>query len=87
MHFNTQLQFLGLSAPQQMKDGGVLYKVSFYDPNAAAPLTLNMMGNREDMVNFLSSCKFGAFLDCNFALTAKDNLYRLSLVACQLAGK
>ena len=73
MHFNTQLQFLGLSAPQQMKDGGVLYKASFYDPNAAAPLTLNMM--------------FGAFLDCNFALTAKDNLYRLSLVACQLAGK
>lgn len=87
MHFNTQLQFLGISAPQQMKDGGQLFKVSFFDPNSAAPLSLNMMDNRKETLDFLASCKFGVFLDCNFALTAKDNLYRLSLVSCQLAGK
>ena len=87
MHFNTQLQFLGISAPTELKDGTKFYKVSFFDPNAAAPLTLNFMGNREVDLKFLSSCKFGAFLDCNFALSPKDNLYRLTLVSCQLAGK
>ena len=87
MHFNSQLQFLGVSAPTELKDGSKLYKVSFYDPNAAAPVTLNMMDNRKETLDFLVSCKFGAFLDCNFSLVAKDNLYRLSLVSCQFAGK
>lgn len=87
MHFNTQLQFLGISAPTVLKDGTEFYKVSFFDPNAASPVVLNMMGNRKEDLDALKACKFGSFLDCNFALAPKDNLYRLTLVSFQVAGK
>lgn len=87
MHIQLKLQYLGQAEPVRMKDGSTLYKVSFFDAGAGAPVTLNVMDSREDILSVLRGCKFGTVLDCRFSLTPKDNLYRLSLVFCEVAGK
>lgn len=86
MNFNAQLLYLG-AQENSLKDGTKFYKVSFFDVNAAAPVTLNVMADRGDVLQELTSCQFGSILDCNFSLVAKDNLYRLVLVSCARAGK
>lgn len=86
MNFNAQLRYLG-AQENSLKDGTKFYKVSFFDVNAAAPVTLNVMADRGDVLQELTSCQFGSILDCNFSLVAKDNLYRLVLVSCAKAGK
>lgn len=86
MHFNRRLSYLG-AQENVLKDGTKFYKVSMFDVEAAQSVTLNVMGDRADVMAELRSCQFGAQLDCNFALLPKDNLYRLSLVSCSKVGK
>lgn len=86
MNFGAKLFYLG-AKENTMKDGTTFYKVSFFDQNAAASVTLNVMADRKEVLSELASCQFGATLDCNFSLVAKDNLYRLVLVSCAKAGK
>ncbi len=86
MNFSAKLSYLG-AQENMMKDGTTFFKVSFFDQNAAAPVTLNVMADRKEVLTELSSCQFGTVLDCNFSLVAKDNLYRLVLVSCAKAGK
>ncbi len=84
MNFSAFLMYLGAQS-NQLKDGTIFYKVSFFDPTAGAPVQLNVMESRQDLVTLLSSFKFGTACNCNFQLVAKDNLYRLVLVSCEPA--
>lgn len=86
MNFNVTLRYLG-AQENTMKDGTKFYKVSFFDLNGAAPVQLNVMADREEVLKELNGCQFGTVLDCNFSLVAKDNLYRLVLVTCTKSGK
>lgn len=86
MNFNATLRYLG-AQENTMKDGTKFYKVSFFDLNAAAPVQLNIMADREEVLKELNGCQFGAVLECNFSLLARDNLYRLVLVSCTKGGK
>ena len=86
MNFNATLSYLG-AQQNKLKDGTVFYKVSFFDINAGTPVQLNIMSDRREVLQLLSSCKFGEMLSCNFSLLPKDNLYRLVLVSCEKAGK
>lgn len=86
MNFNAILSYLG-AQQNKLKDGTVFYKVSFFDINAGTPVQLNIMSDRGEVLQLLSSCKFGEMLSCNFSLLPKDNLYRLVLVSCEKAGK
>lgn len=86
MNFNATLSYLG-AQQNKLKDGTVFYKVSFFDINAGTPVQLNIMSDRGEVLQLLSSCKFGEMLSCNFSLLPKDNLYRLLLVSCEKAGK
>lgn len=86
MNFNATLSYLG-AQENTLKDGTKFYKVSFFDVNAAAPVQLNIMADRGEVLTLLASCQFGQALHCNFSLMPKDNLYRLVLVSCEKAGK
>lgn len=86
MTFDKVLSYLGISE-MTFKDGSRLYKLSFFDQGGGQPVQVNVAGNREDLLRFFSSAKFGQSLLCHFALAQKDNLFRLSLVACDPAGK
>lgn len=86
MNFNATLSYLG-AQQNKLKDGTTFYKVSFYDRNSGSPVQLNIMGDREEVLQLLSGCKFGETLFCNFSLLPKDNLYRLVLVSCKKDGK
>jgi hypothetical protein len=86
MNFNATLSYLG-AQQNKLKDGTIFYKVSFFDINAGAPVQINIMSDRGEILQLLSGCKFGEMLSCNFSLLPKDNLYRLVLVTCEKAGK
>lgn len=86
MNFNATLSYLG-AQQNKLRDGTTFYKVSFFDINAGTPVQLNIMGDRGEVLELLSACKFGEMLFCNFSLLSKDNLYRLVLVSCEKVGK
>ena len=86
MNINVILSYLG-AQQNKLKDGTVYYKVSFFDLNAGTPVQLNIRGDRRDVLQLLSACKFGEMLSCDFALNPKDNLYRLVLVSAEKAVK
>lgn len=88
MHFDKQVQFLGIGTDtMKFKEGGELFKVSFFDPDSNAPVTMNIMDTRDDLLTFLSGLKFGTMLHINFALVPKDNLYKLQLITAEPVGK
>lgn len=86
MNFNATLSYLG-AQQNKLKDGTIFYKVSFFDINGGTPVQLNIMGDRADLLQQLSSCLFGEMFTCNFSLLPKDNLYRLVLVSCEKIPK
>lgn len=86
MNINVTLSYLG-AQQNKLKDGTVYYKVSFFDINAGTPVQLNIMGDRSEVLQLLSACKFGEMLSCNFVLHPKDNLYRLVLVSAEKVAK
>lgn len=79
MNFEKKLQYLGAQQNVISSDNSVFYKVSFFDPVAACPTTVNVMGNNTDVVSQLQSLEFGALVQVSFVLRPKDNLYRLGL--------
>ena len=87
MNFNAKLRYLGAQENIMKKDGVKFYKVSFFDVNAATTVVLNVMADRVEVLQELTTCEFGSVLDCNFSLVAKENLYRLVLVSCVKVGK
>ena len=88
MHFGKQLQFLGIGTDvMTFKEGGQCFKVSFFDPDSSAPVTMNIVDTRDDLLKVLSGQKFGAVLFVNFSLVPKDNLYRLQLISVEQLSK
>lgn len=81
MNFEKKLQYLGAQQNVISQDNSVYYTVSFFDPMASAPLSVNVMGNNTDIVHALASLDFGALVNVQFVLRPKDRLYRLSLIS------
>lgn len=81
MHFSKKLQYLGAQQNTISTDNSVYYAVSFFDPNTAAPVQVNVMGNNSDVISVLSALDFGVLVDVQFVLRPKDKLYRLGLVS------
>lgn len=81
MNFSKKLQYLGAQQNTISTDNSVYYVVSFFDPDTAAPVQVNVMGNNSELISVLSALDFGALVDVQFVLRPKDKLYRLGLVS------
>lgn len=80
MEFSKELLFLGMQG-NTLQDGEVFYKLSFYDPEGNAPVCVNVMAKKEDIIRELQSLKFGALVLCCFRLQEREKLYRLALLS------
>ncbi len=78
MSFQKELQFLGMQQ-NMFQDGSCYYKVSFFDPEAGATVSMNVGDKRGDLIGSLQGLKFGSLVLCQMELVEKDKLYKLAL--------
>lgn len=78
MIFQKELQYLGMQC-NEFQDKSCYYKVSFFDPEAGATVSVNVGGSKADLVDVLKGLKFGSLVLCQLELVEKDKLYKLAL--------
>ena len=81
MNFGKKLHYLGVQQNTISTDNSVYYAVSFFDPMANVPVSVNVMGTNTGIVSVLSGLQMGDLVDVQFVLRPKDKLYRLGLVS------
>ena len=76
MQFTKDITFIGCK-DMILKDGAVLYTVTFYVDGSA--VEVNVPASNLEVVPVLKGLSFGASCSATFTLRKSDKLYRLSL--------
>lgn len=78
MKFEKKCQFLEMQEHLIQRDNTRYYGVSLRVPGEGI-FTVNIMGNRSDILPILEKCEFGTPLVVTFSLRAVEKGYRLGI--------